>query len=251
MTLAELAWMPGAQAVAVAVVGFLLANRIVMWAKLGLRNSDIDPAVRDGLSVLLRPLLYGVVATAALERLGVQTEGLLTLVAGASLAVGLGLREVLNALVAGAILLTTRPFAVGDLVVVSNQEGRVLSFGLIETVIERLDGTVVTLRNDLVLAMPVQNHERRPNRRIDIDASVGWGTHLPAACAEALRRISALDHAHKEPAPRVDIEALPNTGPVLRVRVWVDAKGAQEARAAIAAELAAAIATVGGPRPTT
>jgi len=125
-----------------------------------LGRTRIDPLVRSYLVRLTRPVMVGLAGVAALSRLGVDIRVLLALLAAAALAVGLGLQGTVANLVAGAILLSRRPFNVGDTVEVAGVTGRVRSVGVYAIVLEEEDGTHTSLTNAAVMAQPIRNKSR-------------------------------------------------------------------------------------------
>ena len=63
-------------------------------------------------------------------------------------------------MVAGAILLSRRPFNVGDTVEVAGVTGVVRSLGVYAITLEEDDGTRTSLTNAQVVARPIRNKSR-------------------------------------------------------------------------------------------
>ncbi len=235
-------------ALAVAAAGLFVSSWIANLVDRSTARIQMDPIVRRLLVMGVRPLVWCIAIIMALPFIGIGPESILTVLAGASLSVGLALRDHLSNVASGAILLTLRPYGIGDLVTVGTSEGRVEGIGLFETVLRRLDGAEVTLRNDLVLLAPIVNHTRTGKRRFEIDVHIGWASELDAATLRAREAVAAVAEVLKEPAPTVLLEALPNTGPVLRVRAWCPPESYVATRGAAALAAARAVQTL--PPPT-
>lgn len=239
---------PVLSAVAVAGVGILAASWLASLVDRAAARLHLDPVVRRLLVFGIRPTVWTIAVIMALPMVGIGAESILTVLAGASLSVGLALRDHLSNVASGAVLLTLRPYHIGDLVTIGPNEGRVSSIGLFETVLARLDGAEVLIRNDLVIAAPIVNHSRAGRRRLDVDVHVGWQADLDAATAAVRVALGRRSDLLAEPAPTVLIEALPNTGPVVRVRAWCEPEHYVATRGAVALDAARAVA--GSPRPT-
>jgi len=125
-----------------------------------LTRTRIDPLVRSHLVRLTRPLVVGLAGVAALSQLGVDIRVLLALLASAALALGLGLQSTVANLVAGAVLLSRRPFNVGDTVEVGGITGKVREVGIYAVTLEEADGVVTSVTNAIVMARPIRNKSR-------------------------------------------------------------------------------------------
>lgn len=88
----------------------------------------------------------------------------------AGLAVSLAAQDTIRNFFGSLTIFVDRPFAVGDRVIVDNQNGTVLEIGLRSTRLMLLGGEIVTIPNSKVVDGTVQNITRRPfiMRRIDL-----------------------------------------------------------------------------------
>jgi small conductance mechanosensitive channel len=103
-------------AIAIIIVGMIVARMISNTVNKLMRARHIDATVADFLSALVR---YGVIAftlIAALGRVGVQTASVIAVLGAAGLAIGLALQGSLSNLAAGVLLVTFRPFRSGEYV---------------------------------------------------------------------------------------------------------------------------------------
>ena len=89
-------------------------------------------------------LLLGLVT--ALGTVGVNVAALVTSLGLAGFAVGFALKDALSNLISGVMLLLYRPFQVGDEVIVTGHEGRVIAIDLRYTTLQ-LEGQVVFIPN--------------------------------------------------------------------------------------------------------
>lgn len=172
---------------------------------LTLERSGLDPAVRRGLARAVRPIVILVAVVAALEYLDLDLTIVAAMVGAATLAIGLALRGTLSNAASGGVLLTLRPFREGDWIGCAGEHGRVLEQGTLAVVLERSDGVVVTVPNDVVFGGPIHNHSRRGSRRIDVRVALPLDVDL----AELRARLLAIT----EIEPRI----APSPGPVVRV----------------------------------
>lgn len=145
------------RALAILVIAFLAGS----WAKRPLGRvviGRVEPTTAAFLIGAVRPLALIVALPPALELLGVSMNSALAVLSTAGLAIALALRDALSNVASGAILLTMRPFLVGDRVTIAAHNGVVIRIGFLMVEIQTDDGRRVTLMNDKVLAAPMERH---------------------------------------------------------------------------------------------
>ena len=161
----------------VVVVGFVLIilrryvfNRILSNLPEGQRStiSFIVDVVSVGLVIGL--LFYGL---GQLEESAQIIAILITVASGAFIFTSEGW---IQDAFAGLGLQLSNSYAVGDLVTLSGERGRVVNVGLFRTELETFGLDIVSLRNSQVLQGTVVNHSGMPFRRIDIIVhTAGYG----------------------------------------------------------------------------
>ncbi len=120
--------------------------------------------VREHLVHVARPLIITIGVIACLSRIGVDIRVLLALLAAFAIALGLGMRDMTTNLVAGATLLTRRPFNVGDMVEVAGVSGVVQSVTMTAVTLQEIDGTQTTVTSAQVMGAPIRNKSRAADR---------------------------------------------------------------------------------------
>jgi small conductance mechanosensitive channel len=141
------------------VVGSMVALRLVLnWTTSAMRRARVDTGtqilVRRGLSVVV--VLITVVVV--LGMLGADPAGLVTLVAAVGLAFSLAVQDILKNFFAGVYLLLERPFRVGEVIKVKDQQGTVENIGVRTTMLRTPDNVHVLVPNAIVFAEVVANH---------------------------------------------------------------------------------------------
>lgn len=116
----------------------------------------------------------------------------LTLVASAlSIGVGFGLKNIIDNISSGAVLLFERSIRVGDWVVVGPTEGHVTKINIRSTVIQTWDEADVIVPNaDLITAQVTNWTLTKPSGRVRIPVGVAYGTD-PELIRELLLEIAS------------------------------------------------------------
>ncbi|WNN43614.1 MULTISPECIES: small-conductance mechanosensitive channel MscS [Winslowiella] len=161
-------------AVAIIIIGFIVARFISNAVNRLLLTRGIDATVADFLSALVR---YGVIAftlIAALGRVGVQTASVIAVLGAAGLALALALQGSLSNLAAGVLLVTFRPFRTGEFVDLGGVMGTVLNVQIFSTTMRSSDGKIVVVPNGKIIAGNIINYSREPARRNEFIIGVAY-----------------------------------------------------------------------------
>lgn len=215
----NLAYLTGA--VAVTVIGVILARLLARWADRALTgNSRIEPTVAKFLSNIIKYALWVIVAITVLTQFGVQTTSIIAALGGLALAVGLALQGTLSNVAAGVMILIQRPFRVGEHIAAGTVAGTVQLIGLFTTELLQLDGLYVMVPNNELWNKAVVNHSRMPTRRFELLVSIAYEDDLRAARAALLDLAAADPRVLAEPAPAAFVAALADQSVRVGLRVW-------------------------------
>ena len=160
------------------IIGFIIAR---IAAKIVIRLMDaraIDSTVSQFVSTLARYAIITFTLIAALGHIGVQTASVIAVLGAAGLAVGLALQGSLANFAAGVILVTFRPFRVGEFITFGAVSGTITSIHIFSTTMSTADGKMVVVPNGKVIAGEIINFSREPNRRLDMTVSVGYDSDI-------------------------------------------------------------------------
>lgn len=202
-----------------------LGFRLARWAaqvfqRFGERTG-LDPMLAVLMRNGLRLLLPAIALIPALDLLGVPIASLLTVLAAAGLAVGLALRDSL-ANVAGAVMLVTlRPFRVGDFVSAGGITGVVEAVDIFHTRLRTPDNRLIAVPNRNVANADITNFTARERRRIDLPVGIAYGSDLREAQRVLIEAVRADGRFLSDPPPDVLIEEFADSSINLTVRVWV------------------------------
>jgi small conductance mechanosensitive channel len=218
----NLAYLAGA--VAVLVIGVILARLLSRWADRALtRSGKIEPTVAKFLSNIIKYALWVVVAITVLTQFGVQTTSIIAALGGLALAVGLALQGTLSNVAAGVMILIQRPFRVGEYVVAGTVSGTVQAIGLFTTEMQQLDGLYVMVPNNELWNKAVVNHSRMPTRRFELVVNIAYEDDLRAAHAAMLDLAASDPRVLADPPPVAFVAALADNAVRVGLRVWCNA----------------------------
>lgn len=175
------------------VIGKLAKRAVLSVLK---KRSLGSEALARFLSDLARWVILAVAVIAAIEKVGVQTTSVLTLLASAGLAVGLALQGSLAHFASGVMLLIFRPFDIGDVVTAGGHTGQVVDVGLFATTMHTPDQEKIIVPNGQIASGSIVNITALGRRRGVVDVSVAYGTDIKRVvevCTQATNGVDAVE----------------------------------------------------------
>lgn len=140
-----------------------------------------------------------------------------------TVSIGFALQETLGNFFAGLALRLSRPYALGDDVLVGQVSGRVDKIDWRQTSLLTFTGDHVNLPNSLVAKEGITNFSS-PTRLHARDVRVGLHyRHPPNQVIEVIRQVlSEVEEVRKTPAPEVHIMDFQDHQVLYRIRMWVE-----------------------------
>jgi small conductance mechanosensitive channel len=187
---------------------------------------------------------------AVLSVFGIETTSFAAIIGAAGLAIGLAFQGTLSNFSAGVMLLTFRPFKVGDLVVAGGIHGFVIEIGLFSTAVDTKDGRRFILPNAQVANAIIENQTINPLRRAEIVVVVG-STANEATVRKALEEVGARAYL-RDPGKGHDVQIRRMTvdGSEWAVRVWAPSVQYDHVMERTTADVMRTFAAAGIPTPT-
>ncbi|CCQ32168.1 MscS Mechanosensitive ion channel protein [Halorhabdus tiamatea SARL4B] len=180
-------------------------------------DHQLEIVVRIGQIVIL---LFGGLIGMGLW--GINPQGLLVGAGFLGIVVGLAARQTLGALIAGIVLMFSRPFEIGDWVQIGEEEGIVTDIAIMNTRLENFDGEVVYLPNDRVNERAIVNRSRRGSLRLRVDVGIDYDSEPEHAKTVALTAIKEIDVVADGPPPQIVPKSFGDSAVVLEMRFWID-----------------------------
>lgn len=210
--------------IVLAIITLIIGLWLIGWAMRGLAavmtkrhvDRDVQPFLLSLLNAVLRILLLLSIAST----LGVQTTSFVAIIGAAGLAVGLALQGSLANFAGGVLILTFKPFRVGDLISAQGFTGNVEAIRIFDTVLTTLDNKTIILPNGPLSTSSITNISTKGVIRVDQVYTVGSQNDLDATKASLQRVVDACPYALKDRQHDVLIAKLNANSRDYDVRVW-------------------------------
>ena len=211
------------------VLGILLFGIAYVVGKYvsGLVRSIAERAGQTrGVGLLLgRMAQYGVLIVGFLVALSTilpsfKASDLIQVLGIGGVAIGFAFKDIFQNFLAGIIILVSRPFRIGDQIVVKNFEGNVEDIQTRATILRTYDNRVVVIPNTVLFTEAVTVLTANEKRRSEYDVGIGYGDDVDHAKGVILGTLRTLKTIETDPAPDVIAVDLGGYNVVLRVRWW-------------------------------
>nr|WP_246580760.1 mechanosensitive ion channel family protein [Deinococcus aestuarii] len=138
-----------------------------------------------------------------------------------SVAIGFAFKDIFQNLLAGLLILITRPFRIGDQIISGTTEGTVEDIQVRATVVRTYDNRKVVIPNSDLYTGRVTVNTAFERRQVSLPLTLPYGTDLEKArnlMVEAARGVADLA---EDPPPSVVLTDLNSGGLTVSLRYWV------------------------------
>lgn len=207
-------------------VGKKLIGLALKITKHALEKGKVDDGVQSFLMSLLRILLYGVLLVVLVSTVGINTTSIITLLGSAGVAIGLALQGSLSNFAGGVLILILKPFKIGDYIVAKGLEGTVTGIDIFYTKLLTTDNRLVVLPNGSLSNSDLVNVSHEPTRRVDLVASVDYGSDIKNVKAILFDIGSNLEYSFEDETHPVQVyvDTYGDSAINLGLRFWVKAE---------------------------
>jgi small conductance mechanosensitive channel len=203
-------------------VGFRLASWASNLTSKAMTRAKLEPTAALFLRKVIYVILLVVVVLGILQVVfGVAPTSLIAVVGAAGLAIGLALKDSLSNVASGVMLVSLKPFRVGDIVKIAGESGKVEAVSIFQTQLRGADNQLIVLPNSLITGDSIVNLTPDYMRRIEMIVGISYSDDIDTARATALEVIAADKRVLAEPPADVLVYALAESSVSLGIRCHV------------------------------
>ena len=199
-------------------VGSLVRRIIRRWAEREGQYRHLEIAV--GRLAHAGIVLVGALVAATAAFPGFTPADLVGALGLGSVAIGFAFKDIFQNFLAGILILVTRPFVVGDQIIVGEYEGDVEQIHTRATYLKTYDGRRVVIPNSDLFTRSVIVNTAFPTRRIEYDIGIGYGDQVDRAKEIVLKVLVDTEDVLPDPKADVIVIALDESSVNLRARWW-------------------------------
>lgn len=162
-------------------IGKKLTNLVLRFFEKTAEFNKFDISVTKFLSILIRWIMYFIIACMILNYLNIGTASLIAVLGSAGLAIGMSLQGSLSNFAGSVIILVMKPFHVGDYIVAPAGEGTVKVIGLIYTTLTTVDNREIHIPNGTLSNSNITNVSINPTRLASVKVGISYNADIKKA----------------------------------------------------------------------
>lgn len=155
-------------------IGKVLKKRIERILKIVLEKSDVDKSLASFLISIYSVLYYFIIGYISIGILGINISSITTFLGATGIVLGIAFKETLGNFCGGIIILTFRPFRVGDTIEYNSYIGTVKRIELFYTKMINPQNELVIIPNGIVTNTEIRNIMQGGERRLDLKVAVSY-----------------------------------------------------------------------------
>jgi len=204
------------------IIGFWIAGMVARAVKKLLVRNGVDETVTPFLGSLVSTGLKIMTLIAAAGIFGVETTSFVAIFGALAFAIGMALQGSLGHFASGVLLLTFKPYKVGDLVDVGGGNvGSVKEIGIFNTTLATLDNKRIIVPNGVVTSNVMTNISGQGEVGVELSYGIGYDDDIDKAKELILKVGKECPYILDSPAQGVVVSELGDSAVVLATRPFV------------------------------
>jgi small conductance mechanosensitive channel len=184
-----------------------------------LSKRQIEPPIKMLAVRILRLLVFALAAVLAADKCGVPIAPMVAGIGVAGVGIGLALQGVLSNMVAGLLIIFTKPFRVGEYIELVGVEGQVTTIALFATTLLHADRSRVVIPNRKIVGEILHNYGTI--RQLSLSVGVSYDTNITETLTVIRDILDKNPRVLKEPAAGVGVTALGDSCVNIAITPWV------------------------------
>ena len=205
-------------------IGLLVARGVRATVRRAAELREASPGsaavlgrIAGGMTILVSFLVAASVAFPS-----VSAADLFNLLGIGGVAIGFAFRDVLQNLLAGILILLTRPFVIGDQIRAGSHEGTVEDVWVRATVLRTYDNQRILIPNATLFVDKITIITAHDKRRLAFPLTIGNGDDMKEARRVIVEALRGTEGVLADPAPEALVTGLGAAGVDMTARFWID-----------------------------
>ena len=159
-------------------IGKVFKTRVERILKIILEKSNTDKSRASFLLSIYSILYYFILIYVSIGILGINTTSITTFLGATGIVLGIAFKETLGNFCGGLIILTFKPFKVGDTIEYNNYLGTVKKIELFYTKMLNPQNELVIIPNGIITNTEIRNIKQNGERRLDLRIGVSYNSDI-------------------------------------------------------------------------
>lgn len=204
--------------IVVILLGFFISKIVANFLSKFFEQHKVDVTVSKFLIVIIKLIIITFTVLVALGNFGITIAPFIAGLSVIGFGTSFALQGPLSNYAAGATLIFTKPFKVGDIIEVTGVMGEVQDVTLARTEVKTVDGTKIVIPNKQIIGEVIHNYSEF--KKLDITVGISYDSDTDKA-TNVIKDIVANDKriSHK-PEPKIGISEFADSSINIYARIW-------------------------------
>lgn len=203
-------------------IGFYIAGRLSKMVVRMCEKKGIDVTLSMFLGSITRILVITFVIIMALGKFGISIAPLIAALGAMAFGASFALQGPLSNYGAGVVIIMTRPFVVGNTILIDGISGVVEEVTLATTILSTEDGEKITIPNKQIVGEVLTNSFE--NKVVEASIGISYDDDPEKAIAIIQEILSSVSKIPTDPASQIGIEEYADSSINIGMRYWVPTK---------------------------
>lgn len=203
-------------------LGFKIIKKLVQLLSIALEKTGFSETLRPFIQSTASIVMKGAVLFAIASLIGADLTGLVAILAAAGFAVGMALQGSLGNFASGILILTLKPYKIGDWIQLDDKFGRVEEIGIFSTDVLTPGNKILIIPNSKITDSVVTNYSEKGKIRLELQVTMPYDESFPHVKKIIIEALLELPKVVKDPLPDVGIENFDSHNVQLLVRPYVE-----------------------------
>lgn len=207
------------------LVGFVMAGRLSRSAVRKVTSKFWDDKSLQSLATTITSSLFivvGLFVSAAILFPGLEAGDLVSVLGLSSVALGFAFKDIAQNFLAGVLILSGRPFTIGDQIQTNDFEGTVKEITFRSTEVETYDNEKVIIPNSLIFTNPMTVLTANPARRRSFSTGIGYNEDIEEAREVIYEALTECDLVDSERGSVVRVEEHGGSSINFKIKFWAE-----------------------------
>lgn len=209
-------------AILVLIIGLIIVKAITKGFEAALNKSKLDQSLKPFLTGIINALLKVLLFISVLGMVGIEMTSFIAILGAAGLAIGMALSGTLQNFAGGVMILTFKPYRVGDFIEAQGYAGVVNQIQIFNTILRTGDNKTIIIPNGQLNNSSMVNFSTEDKRRVDWTIGIAYGDDVDVARSVIKELCDADERIHKDPEVFIAVSELADSSVNFAVRAWVD-----------------------------
>ncbi|MEE9364598.1 MAG: mechanosensitive ion channel family protein [Cellulophaga sp.] len=199
-------------------IGFKIIKKLIKLIGLALEKTGFSESLRPFISSVSGVFLKGAVLFIVASVIGADLTGLIAILAAAGFAVGMALQGSLGNFASGILILSLKPYKIGDWIKLEDKFGRVEEIGIFSTDVLTPGNKILIIPNSKITDSVVTNYSEKERIRLELTVTMPYAESFPKVRKIIMEALNDLPKVLKDPEPEIGIENFDSHSVQLLVR---------------------------------